>query len=96
LDVGHIERVFVDDLPASVGEPDCEGRTDMTIKSIFLFPNGMLAVCDHEGQQMGKYQGRATPELRAKIGRQLEKQGVEPEMHGCCRTDFSAAFKAEA
>ncbi len=27
------------------------------IASVFLFPNGMVAVCDERGQQMPEYQG---------------------------------------
>lgn len=62
------------------------------IRSIFLFPNGMLAVCDEKGEQMPDYQGRDTAELRAKIGRQLERQAssLQPEFNGCSARDFDA------
>lgn len=63
------------------------------IKSIFLFPNGMLAVCDENGQQLGGFQGRAEPSLCAKIGRQLEKQDADPQYKGCFREQFTHCAK---
>ena len=38
----------------------------LVIASIFVFPNGMVAVCDQFGQQMPAYQG-AWAEKRADI-----------------------------
>lgn len=38
------------------------------IKSVFVFANGMVAVCDQYGEQMPRYQGR-WDEKEAKIRR---------------------------
>ena len=32
-------------------------KESKTIMSLFIFPNGMVAACDKEGQQIREYQG---------------------------------------
>lgn len=55
------------------------GNADGAVKSVFLFPNGMFAVCDHRGQQIPDLQGLDTPELRQAI---LEHTDYRTEWHG--------------
>ena len=49
-----------------------------SIKSVFLFPNGNVAVCDEHGQQMPEYQG-TFEEVREAIERDAT---TETEWHG--------------
>ena len=51
------------------------------IKSVFVFPNGMVAVCDGHGKQMSRFQGRKEDVL-PKIEDHLKKQDTQPEWHG--------------
>lgn len=42
--------------------------TEATLaKSVFVFPNGMIAVCDADGKQIEELQGKDTPQLRSAI-----------------------------
>ena len=41
--------------------------TKTTPKSVFVFPNGMIAVTGYDGQQIPELQGQDTPELRDAI-----------------------------
>jgi len=42
------------------------------IATVFLFRNGMLAVCDEAGQQLPAYQGYATPERVTRLLRDAD------------------------
>ncbi len=45
-----------------------------TIMSLFIFPNGMVAACDKEGQQMPEYQGEVGKVL-LKALKALDEEG---------------------
>jgi hypothetical protein len=62
----------------------------MTIHSVFLFPNGMVAVTDQEGKQMADLQGSlAEVKREGKLREQLERQGCAGvEWYGCSRDTF--------
>lgn len=49
------------------------------VKSVFRFPNGMIAVCDENGEQIPELQGKDTPELRKKINKLITD---ETELNG--------------
>lgn len=50
-------------------------------QSIFFFDNGMVAVCDANGQQMPKYQGRTDKALAALVRDGFDWKRI-PERHG--------------
>ena len=41
-----------------IGRKDEETKGGKMIKTVFVFPNGMVAVCDENGQQIPEYQGK--------------------------------------
>ena len=49
-------------------------KEERKIKSVFRFPNRMIAVCDKNGQQISELQGEDTPELRAKINKLIDEK----------------------
>ena len=52
------------------------------IKTVFVFPNGMVVVCDQNGVQMPYFQGekvKAMPRIKRRLGRQKGKV----EWYGC-------------
>lgn len=57
----------------------------LRVCAVFLFPNGMFAVTDQYGNQIGSLQGRDTPQLRkrldARITAKTELYGYRPA-HG--------------
>lgn len=55
--------------------------TGPVIRSVFLFPNGNLAVCDQHGQQMPEYQH---PNAGPKVARDAPTDGTV-EWNGCTR-----------
>jgi len=52
------------------------------IKSVFVFQNGMVAVCDQNGEQMPYFQGEKAKAI-PRIKRRLDKQKGVVEWHGC-------------
>ena len=51
------------------------------IRDVFVFPNGMIAVCDQNGEQMPFFQGRKE-EAMPKIKRRLDRQRGKVWWHG--------------
>lgn len=51
--------------------------TDRRIKSVFLFQNGMVAVCDQYGEQMSVFQGPYGDALRDRIEAAATADDVE-------------------
>jgi hypothetical protein len=51
------------------------GQIDLVIKTVFVFRNGNVAVCDQHGQQMPEFQGRWSDKegvIRAAAGPDVE------------------------
>lgn len=56
----------------------------MKIRSVFKFPNGMVAVCDESGQQVPELQGRWDDKCTAIAPHDDD----DTELLGCTREDF--------
>ena len=56
--------------------------TQGDVKSVFLFPNNMLAVCGHDGKQIPELQGEFSLDLmraiKARSDHRTEWNGVRP------------------
>lgn len=57
--------------------------SDAKVGAVFVFPNGMVAVTDENGEQIPELQGRMTEELRRKIEARITD---ETELNGWLAT----------
>jgi hypothetical protein len=53
--------------------PRIDHNRGMRLKTVFLFPNGMVAVCGYDGQQIPELQGRFS-EVKEKIAALADEQ----------------------
>lgn len=52
------------------------------ITDVFVFTNGMVAVCDQNGELMPKFQGERTFNLMKKIKDRIQRQKIPVTWHG--------------
>lgn len=52
----------------------------LRIASVFIFPNGNVAVCDQFGEQMPEYQGK-WEEIKDKLLAAIETQDIKPILY---------------
>lgn len=52
------------------------GPAGATARTVFVFANGNVAVCDADGHQIPELQGRDSPELRDAIGERSDEQTI--------------------